>query len=207
MASSCDAIFISYSRIKTGITKRTKKLIITNKASDYYKIKTALYLFFITFVKTLKMKKIIAALLVLLTFQISAQVKPAAKGVTYGSALNSSGAITVDALNKQLQNNKDFTGKVQGTVVSVCTAEGCWMKLKRTSGDDVMIKFKSHSFFVPKNILGKEVVLNGEAKVTTTSVEMLQHYAEDAGKTKQEIKKITKPKTEIEFVADGVLVI
>jgi hypothetical protein len=34
----------------------------------------------------------------------------------------------------------------------------------------------------------------------------LQHYAEDAGKSKEEIAKINSPKTELTFVADGVLV-
>lgn len=153
------------------------------------------------------MKKIIFICLSLISFQLSAQVKPAAKGVTYGKAIKQTGAITIDEMEKQLQTKKEFTGKVQGTVVSVCTAEGCWMKLKRTSGDDVMIKFKGHSFFVPKNILGKKVVLAGNAKVSTTSVEMLQHYAEDAGKSKEEIEKIKEPKTDIEFTADGVLVL
>jgi hypothetical protein len=133
-------------------------------------------------------------------------MKPATKGVIYGSAINKSGAITVDEMKKNLSAGKEFNGKVTGKVTSVCTVSGCWMKLKGTSGDEVMIKFKEYSFFVPKNILGKEVVLNGNAKVTTTSVEMLQHYATDAGKSKAEIATIKQPKTDIEFVADGVLV-
>ena len=60
---------------------------------------------------------------------------------------------------------------------------------------------------MPLNIVGKDVVLQGEAKKTITSVEMLKHYAEDAGKSKEEIEKITEPKTEIEFIATGVLVV
>jgi hypothetical protein len=40
----------------------------------------------------------------------------------------------------------------------------------------------------------------------TTSVAELQHYAEDAGKSKEEIAKITEPKLELTFVADGVIV-
>ena len=48
-----------------------------------------------------------------------------------------------------------------------------------------MIRFKDYKFFVPKNIDGKEVVLNGTAEKTTTSVKMLKHYAEDAGKSEK----------------------
>lgn len=40
-----------------------------------------------------------------------------------------------------------------------------------------------------------------------TSVEWLKHYAEDKGASKEEIAKISKPKTDINIVADGVYVI
>jgi hypothetical protein len=40
----------------------------------------------------------------------------------------------------------------------------------------------------------------------TTTVAQLRHYAEDAGKSKEEIAKITEPKIELTFMADGVIV-
>jgi Domain of unknown function (DUF4920) len=80
------------------------------------------------------------------------------------------------------------------------------MKLAQTEGDGIMIRFKDYKFFMPLNITGKDVVLVGQAKKTITSVDMLKHYAEDAGKSKEEIEKITEPKSEIEFIATGVLV-
>lgn len=60
---------------------------------------------------------------------------------------------------------------------------------------------------MPKNLVGKEVVIEGEASVKETSVKQLRHYAEDAGKSKEEIKKITEPKKEVIFMAAGVLVL
>jgi hypothetical protein len=50
------------------------------------------------------------------------------------------------------------------------------------------------------------VIFQGTPEVKTTSVADLQHYAEDAGKSKEEIAKIKTPKTELTFVAEGVLV-
>jgi hypothetical protein len=41
--------------------------------------------------------------------------------------------------------------------------------------------------------------------VSETSVEELRHYAEDAGKSQEEIEAITEPKKTYSFVADGVL--
>lgn len=53
----------------------------------------------------------------------------------------------------------------------------------------------------------KKVAVEGRAKVKETSVEWLKHYAEDKGASKEEIAKISKPKTDINIVADGVYVI
>jgi uncharacterized protein (UPF0335 family) len=59
---------------------------------------------------------------------------------------------------------------------------------------------------MPKDIVGKTVVLEGISKKEVTSVDELKHYAEDAKKSKEEIAKITEPKKEIKFEAKGVLV-
>jgi hypothetical protein len=37
-------------------------------------------------------------------------------------------------------------------------------------------------------------------------VATLRHYAQDAGKSKEEIDKITEPKHMLTFLADGVLI-
>jgi len=59
---------------------------------------------------------------------------------------------------------------------------------------------------VPKDIAGKEVIVNGLAYVKETSVEEQRHYAEDAGKSEEEIATITSPKKSYAFEADGVLI-
>ncbi len=133
--------------------------------------------------------------------------KAAAAGVQYGAATTAAGAVEVNILEEKLVTADSYKGKVKGTVISVCEKKGCWMKLAQTDGDGIMIRFKDYKFFMPLNIVGKDVVLQGEAKKTVTSVDMLKHYAEDAGKSKEEIEKITEPKTEIEFIATGVLVV
>jgi hypothetical protein len=152
------------------------------------------------------MKIFIICLLSLLTANGFAQVKKAAKGIKYGTAVTAAGALEVNLLEEKLTTADKFTGKVKGTVIEVCKEKGCWMKLAQADGEGIMIRFKDYKFFMPKNIVGKDVVLQGTAQKTTTSVDMLKHYAEDAGKSKEEIAKITEPKTEIEFIASGVLV-
>ena len=131
---------------------------------------------------------------------------PAVKGVTYGAGTSGDGAIPVNDVEKNIRNNK-FEGKITGKVAEVCQEKGCWMKIERSNGEKLMVKFKDYGFFMPKNIVGKEVVLDGEATVKEVSVKQQRHYAEDAGKSKDEIAKIKEPKKELQFVAKGVLVL
>ncbi|MBL7933016.1 MAG: DUF4920 domain-containing protein, partial [Bacteroidia bacterium] len=66
---------------------------------------------------------------------------------------------------------------------------------------------KDYGFFVPVDMVGKTVVLEGKAYNKTTSVTELKHYAEDAKKSQKEIDAITEPKNEIRFMADGIVVV
>ena len=96
------------------------------------------------------------------------------------------------------------TTTLQGTVNEVCQAKGCWMTIATGDDQEMMVKFKDYGFFMPKDISGREVVMNGIAYYQTTSVDELRHYAEDAGKSDDEIAQITQPKQELHFLADGV---
>ncbi|WP_428654091.1 DUF4920 domain-containing protein [Runella sp.] len=124
----------------------------------------------------------------------------------FGKKITDKGAVASTTLAQKMGSKEKMSAKVTGTVESVCQAKGCWMKIKTTDGQTMRVSFKDYGFFVPKDIAGKTVVFEGEAKVKTTPVAELQHYAEDAGKSKEEIEKITEPKHELTFVADGVIV-
>ncbi len=67
--------------------------------------------------------------------------------------------------------------------------------------------FKDYALFMPKDLAGNGIVLEGKAFTSVTPVAELQHYAEDAGKSKEEIAKITEPKREVRIEAWSVTVI
>lgn len=140
-------------------------------------------------------------------FSYSQSVQPAKTGSFYGKSITPKGALPIAILQQKMIDVDSLEAKVTGKVIEVCTKKGCWMKLEGASGEPTRITFKDYGFFMPENILGKNVVLQGVSKVKVTSVAELQHYATDAGKSKEEIEKITLPKKEITFEADGVLVL
>ncbi len=97
--------------------------------------------------------------------------------------------------------------QLKGTIESTCQVKGCWMKISLKDGTNLRVSFKDYGFFVPKSgAEGKETVVNGFLSKKEVSVAQLRHYAEDAGKSQEEIEKINEPKVEYAFVADGVLI-
>ncbi len=124
----------------------------------------------------------------------------------HGKKITEKGAIPATQLVSKMSGKTEMPAKVEGTVESVCKMKGCWMKVKTGEGQTMRVTFKDYSFFVPKDIVGKTVVVEGTAETTTTPVDELRHYAQDAGKSKEEIEKITQPEKELTFVADGVIV-
>lgn len=153
------------------------------------------------------MKLFFSLLFSVFTLGAFAQIESAKPGVKYGKGTTADGAIDVVMLNAKLAGADTYDGKVRGTITGVCAKKGCWMKLKEPNGQDIMVRFKDYKFFMPQDIIGKQVVLEGSAERTITSVAQLRHYAEDAGKSKEEVEKIKEDKVEVEFVATGVLVV
>ena len=124
---------------------------------------------------------------------------------SYGELFESFETINYN-LEKDNFLNSSSKLKIEGEILSSCPMKGCWMKIS-VENDTVLVRFKDYGFFVPKNgIEGKRTIINGNISVDTLSVAQLQHYAEDAGKSKEEIDLITEPEITISFLADGVLI-
>ena len=155
------------------------------------------------------MKKIFFSALVLIAFSANAQDKEkvqAAKGVVYGAVAEEDKAIAIDDIKSKLVNDQ-YEGQIKAKVVEVCKAEGCWIKVAKKDGSTMMVRTKDHKFLMPENIVGKTVLIEGNATVKETTEEMRKHYAEDAGKSKAEIAKIKGSEKDVQFAAKGVKVL
>ena len=125
----------------------------------------------------------------------------------YGDSIQDNNVIDLNAISTAMQDKSKMDMKVRGVVTEVCPKKGCWMTMKLSNGDDMRVTFKDYKIFVPKDLAGKEVILDGFAFTDTTTVEKQRHYAEDAGKSAAEIAKITTAKKDLAFEAKGVVVV
>ncbi len=125
----------------------------------------------------------------------------------YGKAIDPTGAIPSSELLATLGDQEEVRVKVAGEVAEVCKMKGCWMIMKLGDDDEMRVTFKDYAFFVPKDTDGKKVIIDGTLKKESVDVATLRHYAEDAGKSIEEIEAIGTPEEKYTFVADGVIII
>jgi hypothetical protein len=151
-----------------------------------------------------KLIKVISAC----TFVLALSTTVTAQNSTaYGKKFKTATSIDASELVKTM-GNKDKVENVviSGEISQVCQAEGCWMKMKNAAGEDIFVKFKDHAFLIPKDLAGHKAYVSGTAVRKTVSVEDQKHYAEDAGKSEEDIAKIAEPKVELRVDATGVVI-
>ena len=125
----------------------------------------------------------------------------------FGDSISVEAPMTIAEFQTAMAGNDTMDVKLAGHINAACQVKGCWMTIDMGEGQEEMrVKFKDYGFFVPVDCGGSEAVFEGTATVTETSVADLQHYAQDAGASEEEIAAITEPKQEITFLANGVAI-
>lgn len=130
-----------------------------------------------------------------------------ASATVFGSVFTPASFLTVDELFPLITTEESEPMQVTGEVVQVCQSKGCWLTLHTSDGNSVRVTFKDYGFFVPKDIAGREVLMEGISWKEVTSVEHQQHYLEDANASAEEIAAITEPKESFYFEATGVVLL
>ncbi|MGB0402715.1 MAG: DUF4920 domain-containing protein [Salibacteraceae bacterium] len=124
----------------------------------------------------------------------------------FGEEITVEGVTSTGDLFAQLESSDTVSGiVVSGKINNCCQKKGCWMKVDLGEEKEVFVKFKDYGFFMPLDCEGSTAIMQGKAYAETISVEELQHYAEDAGKSAEEIAAITEPETKYSFMAEGVI--
>ena len=124
----------------------------------------------------------------------------------YGKVISQDSIKNFEVEKESLMKIGIKSSKISGRIVETCSKKGCWMTLD-TGKDTLFVKFRDYAFFVPTDsVEGKQAIIQGDLFLDTVTVEMLKHYAEDAGKSEEEIAQITEPSYDMGFTADGVII-
>jgi hypothetical protein len=120
--------------------------------------------------------------------------------------VEASKSMTVSAMvaDFNAKGNLRSAYTIEADIEEVCSKAGCWINIKKSKDGTLMVRFKDH-FTIPTDTkVGTKAFLHGDLYADTVSVDMLRHFAEDAGKPEEEIMKITSAKITTSFEADGI---
>ena len=127
---------------------------------------------------------------------------------SFGESIEASGSkdhYNMLSAYQGLEPTDSIPGKFKARVKEVCQAKGCWMTLELPNGQETRVRFKDYGFFVPKDIAGRYVIVEGQAFLQELSIEEQQHYAEESTNG-GDPAAITEAITSYGFLAHGVLV-
>lgn len=119
----------------------------------------------------------------------------------YGEGVNQSKAVRLPALAKVIDRLHGRPIRLDGRVSDVCRKKGCWMVL-REGGQEIRVRFKDYSFFVPRDCSGRQVIVEGIATRKTIPEAEARHYAEESGDP-EAAKAIKGPQQVLTFTATG----
>lgn len=126
------------------------------------------------------------------------------KAIAYGQSISTEDAVSASEVPQLLKNQDSLYVRLSSNAISSCTKKGCWMLVDLGKNQNMRVTFKDYGFFVPKDLNGEAVVMEGTLRRELSSVDEQRHYAEDAGKSQQEIAAIQQPDTAYTFEAVGV---
>ncbi len=125
---------------------------------------------------------------------------------TYGEKISVVNPITGEQLVARLAESDSVWVTMKSKIITNCKNSGCWMDLDVGNGEVIKVTFKDYAFFIPLESEGKTAIVEGFAKKEIIPVDMLKHYAEDDGKSQEEIDAITEPLMAYTFEAIGVII-
>ncbi len=132
------------------------------------------------------------------------------KGVSYGEKMTLSGWKTIKVADV-LKNPDRYAGqriRVEGVVDTVCAHKGCWINMTQPGGSEpLFVKFTCpvEGRLIPMDAVGKTVTVEGELEIKMIPEDEARHYAEDAGKSKEEIAKIVGPQKTLKLNSPAAL--
>lgn len=153
------------------------------------------------------MKNIVIPIFSLLIASCSIQSQKEAIDKSFGEEIDTSNSIGIEQLESKMKASPNSSITIKGKISEVCQSEGCWLELENTVGQTVIVRMQDHQFTVPKDIAGRTVYVSGMTFLDTTIVEALKHYAEDLGKSQEEINAINKPTIDVVMEAKGIVLL
>lgn len=110
----------------------------------------------------------------------------------------------INELERSLQTGNVKPLTLRTSIEEICQTAGCWIQIKNSKDELIRVRFKDHFTIPTKTPISTKIWIHGVPTIDTLSVELLKHFAEDAGTAQQFIDTIKAPAIEYGFEADAI---
>ncbi len=124
----------------------------------------------------------------------------------FGETISWEGAIPVATIMEAPAQYLGKEVKLEGVARKVCQKKGCWMTVDADPHGSIRVTFKDYGFFVPKDISGKTVIVEGIIDEANLSGEMKEHYRKEEGMSEEDASEVIEASENHAIVASGVIV-
>jgi len=145
-------------------------------------------------------------MLLFMPFTLLAQQRvPLPHGMTFGRKVDSLQHIRADKVEAFMGTKIRISTTITGKVLQVDTPKGGWLQLDAGGGKIIRVHFKDYNVFIPKQLKGRNVMIQGVAQKLLIADDM-QHFAgENVDRKKQNAVK-PDAKQRLTFEAWGLMV-
>jgi hypothetical protein len=152
------------------------------------------------------MLKLYLLILLLTPIVLPAQKRvPLPHGITFGKKVDELQNIPAAKLEDFIGNKIRISTTITGKVLQVDTPKGGWLQLDAGGGKIIRVHFKDYNVFIPKQLKGRNVMIQGVAQKLLIADDM-QHFAgENVDRKKQNAVK-PDAKQRLTFEAWGLMV-
>ena len=132
---------------------------------------------------------------VLNVFALSASLAGAAETGAFGKPLAGLAPTPLADVLKAPVSGKIV--RLEGSIAAVCKNKGCWLTLNEGE-KSVHVTFEGYSYFVPKDVVGKKVALEGKVLVKEPKADQVEHLKKE-GATEAAAAKVSVEATGVEI--------
>jgi hypothetical protein len=82
---------------------------------------------------------------------------------------------TLSAIQADASTFRDRVVRTEGTIERVCQRMGCWMELRAENVEPVRVPLAGHSYFLPRDVAGRQAVVEGRVMVQPLTEDVRRH--------------------------------
>ncbi|MCR9095158.1 MAG: DUF4920 domain-containing protein [bacterium] len=141
---------------------------------------------------------------VLLTLLVAGAARALPPGDDFGAGITLDATQPLSQVMAEPTRHTEDAVLVRARISDVCQRKGCWTIL-RDEDTTVRVRFADYGFFLPKDVSGREALVEGRVTIRTMSEREARHFAEETKGGRPE--EIHGPQQEVGFVATGVRIL